>query len=150
MKIYIENLHLDELKNLDKLIKKTIEYQFIYSENGIYKIENNKIIQLIPNDISLEKYNNDNLNFIIDYSYYNYNKNIYHIPFNHIIDNIEENNYKLNNLSKISLIIEYNVTESKDYNKKKIYFSTNEKKFDKNLKNNIIEYISLLKDNKQY
>lgn len=146
MKIYIEKL---VIHNLDNLIKKTIKYQIIYTIDGIYKIQNHNIVQLIPNDIAIEKYNNNNIDFIIDNSYYEYKKNVYHIPYNHRLCNIEENEYKLNKNSNISLIIEYNnQTNLKKFDQTNIYFSTNEKILDKNLKDNIIEYISLLNSNK--
>ena len=126
-------------KNTDITTYNSTTYKDIYSTEGIFRIQNNNIIQLIPNDISViyTKYNDTD--FIIDKSYYIFNKNIYCIPYNHIIYNIEKTEYKLDNKSKISLIVEKCNDSIKD-----IYFITKEEIFHDYLKNNILEYISLI------
>lgn len=141
MKIYIPNFMP---KNTDYFTyKKVTIYKDIYSTEGLFRIQNNNIIQLIPNDISViyTKYNDTN--FIIDKSYYIFNKNIYCIPYNHIIYNIEKTEYKLDNKCKISFIIEKCDDCIKD-----IYFITKEEIFHDYLKSNILEYISLINNNK--
>jgi hypothetical protein len=153
MKIYIPNFMPKNIKGLnDTLCKNIITYNDIYSSEGLFRIQNNNIFQLIPNDISViyTKYNNTD--FIIDKSYYIFNKNIYCIPYNHIIYNIEKTEYKLDNKSKITLIIEKFTKDSikdniKDINKdniKDIYFITKEEILHDYLKINILEYVSLI------
>jgi hypothetical protein len=143
MKIYIPKFmpkNIDCLKNETIITYKNVTtYKDIYSTEGLFRIHNNNIIQLIPNDISViyTKYNDTN--FIIDKSYYIFNKNIYCIPYNHIIYNIEKTEYKFDNKSKISFIIEKCDDCIKD-----IYFITKEEIFHDYLKNNILEYISLI------
>jgi hypothetical protein len=166
MKIYIENLDINNLninnlniKNIElKLHKsKTIYYKNIYSENGIFRLQDNNLSQIIPVDVHVEKMTYNNELFFIDKSYYNYINNIYCIPYKHKLDEIFQDIYKLNVKSKISLVVEYNQTLKK-FDKNKInemnniidiYFSTNEKNLDKNLKDNIIEYCSLINYIKQ-
>ena len=129
---------------LNSFYKTVTTYKDIYSPEGLFRIQNNNLFQLIPKDISVINTKYNDTNFMIDNSYYIYNKNIYCIPYNHIIYNIEKTEYKLDNKSKISLIIEKCNNNIKD-----IYFITKEEIFHDYLKNNILEYISLF-NNKQY
>jgi len=120
-------------------------------------LQNNNLFQLIPIDVPIEKYIYNNINFLVDKSYYNYINNIYCIPYNHKLCDISQHIYKLNIKSNISLIIEYTQTLktfdqniiNEPNNIIDIYFSTNEKNLDKNLKDNIIEYCSLINNIKQ-
>ena len=111
-------------------------------------------MKLMPKDCPTEKINYNKFTFLIDKSKYEFIKDIYYIPYDHIIDNIKQIEYKLNNKSKISLVIEYNQNlKNLDQNIlseiNNIYFSTNETNLDKNLKDNIIEYLSLINNIKQ-
>ena len=156
MRIYIDiNLKKFDQTNFFKVEQtKILEYQNIYSLEGIFRIQNNNIMKLIPKDIPIEKINYNNNNFLIDKSKYEFIKDIYSIPFNHILYNIKQVEYKLNNKSKISLIVEYKQSlttfDQNIMNEiNNIYFSTNEEKLDKILKDNIIEYLSLINHIKQ-
>jgi len=144
---YFKNVNETHLKNLNET--KTINYQNIYSLEGLFRIQNNNIMKLIPKDIPIEKINYNNNTFLIDKSKFELIKNIYSIPFNHTLHNIKQIEYKFNNKSKISLIVEYNQNLKKMDKINNIYFSTNETNFDKILKDNIIEYLSLINDIKQ-
>ena len=157
MRIYIDNLRIPNMEtNFLKFVQtnikniKNIEYQDIYSLEGIFRIQNNNIIKLIPKDSPIEKINYNNITFLIDKSEYEVLKNIYNIPFNHILYNIKQIEYKLNNKSKISLIVEYTRTLQKiDQKNINIYFSTNEENLDTILKDDILEYLSLINHIKQ-
>jgi len=144
MKIYIPKFMPNNIDCLNSFYKTVTTYKDIYSPEGLFRIQNNNLFQLIPKDISVINTKYNDTNFMIDNSYYIYNKNIYCIPYNHIIYNIEKTEYKLDNKSKISLIIEKCNNNIKD-----IYFITKEEIFHDYLKNNILEYISLF-NNKQY
>jgi len=157
MRIFIDNIEFKKFiqSNFKKFDQtKIIEYKNIYSLEGIFRIQNNNIMKLIPKDCPIEKINYNKFTFLIDKSKYEFIKDIYYIPYDHIIHNIKQIEYKLNNKSKISLIIEYN-NELKNLDQNilseinNIYFSTNEKNLDKNLKDNIIEYLSLINNIKQ-
>jgi hypothetical protein len=145
MRIYIDNLKIPNIEtNVLKFDQtKRIEYQNIYSSEGIFRIQNNNIIKLIPKDSPIKKINYNNITFLIDKSKYEVIKNIYNIPFNHMLYNIKQIEYKLYNKSKITLIVEYNQAYQN------IYFSTNEENLDTILKDNILEYLSLINYNKQ-
>ena len=125
--------------------KKIVNYKDIYSHEGIFRIKNNILYKLIPNDYPCEKYMLNNINFIIDKSKYIFLKDVYCIPYKNIVYNIHENRYKLNSKSNVELIVKYNNSALID-----IYFYVNEEKLSMNSKNNILEFFSLLCNNKEY
>jgi hypothetical protein len=97
MKIYIKNLNFDDVKLLQvKLESKQISrenYIELYSEEGMFNIYKNNILQLKIidgniNHIEMEKYN-----LIIDNSIIKKNQ-VFSIPINHSILNIVELKYK--------------------------------------------------------
>ena len=118
MKIYIKNFIPKNIKN-NSIIPKKTKYQEIYSVDGIFRIKNDTIFKLIPQDVTPEKFNYNNIEFIIDKSSYIFRKNIYSIPYKHIIYDIEQHEYKLYNNSTVSLIINYCKNKIID-----VYFST--------------------------
>ena len=130
--------------NLTSIIPTKISYKNIYSNDGIFRIQNSIIYKLIPQDVTTENFNYNNTEFIIDKSSYIFRKNIYSIPYEHISCNVEQLEYKLDKNSLVSLVVLYNKNEIID-----IYFST-KNNLCINLKNNIMEYISLFNDIKQY
>ena len=134
---------MQEKINISSLTPIKTNYQDIYSSDGIFRIQNNNITKLIPQDVATENFNYNNKEFIIDKSCYIFRKNIYSIPYEHINFQIQQLEYKLNKNSLISLIIRYHKNKIID-----IYFST-KNNLCINLKNNIIEYISLFNDIKQ-
>ena len=140
--IDIENIDIENINS--SIHKKSVDYCNIYSQEGLFRIQNNNVYQLIPQDIPIEKTIYNNIEFIIDKSSYIFRKNIYSIPYKHIIYNIEQHEYKLYDNSIVSLIINYCKNKIID-----IYFLT-KNNLCINSKNNIIEYISLFNDIKQY
>ena len=134
---------MPEKINISSLTPIKTNYQDIYSSDGIFRIQNNNITKLIPQDVATENFNYNNKEFIIDKSCYIFRKNIYSIPYEHINFQIQQLEYKLNKNLLISLIIRYHKNKIID-----IYFST-KNNLCINLKNNIIEYISLFNDIKQ-
>ena len=144
MKIYIKNFNPKKI-NHNFLVKNIITYKDIYSTDGIFRIQNENITKLIPQDIKCEYVTDNNIDFIIDKSDFIFRKNIYSIPYQHIVLDIEQVEYKLYKNSSISLIICNHNNRIID-----IYFYTKNQDFCRNIKNNIIEYISLFNDIKQY
>ena len=55
MKIYFKNITIDEniLKNIDTYKKHVYTNNFIYSEEGVFQIKNNKIMKVKSNDKTL-------------------------------------------------------------------------------------------------
>lgn len=151
MKIYINNLNLNILKELSTQLKKMLinseTYTMLYTEEGIYQIDDKYIYRLeqIDKEIKIyEKFFND-FTLILDISYYNkYIENSLH-GNKHLPIKIKKNIYKLNEKSDLKLIIEYSSDDSK-FVENDIYFEL-EKETDINevfIKKEIIEFLSLL------
>jgi len=140
MKIYVGSIFLNKF-NSDNLYKIETTENHIYSTEGIYYINNNTIVKKIPLDKPIEKFSFKNYNFIIDYSDYIFRKNIYNINYNHIINIIDKTEYKFNEKSRISMIIEKEKSVVRD-----LYFETKEKVLYIELKEDIIKYLSLFKE----
>ena len=141
MKIYVKNF-IPKNTKVDTLIINIIKYKEIYSSEGIFRIQNDNIFKLVPQDVPCEYITYKNNDLIIDKSNYIFRKN-YSIPYNHLVYNIDKVEYKFYNNSPITFIIEYCNNKVVD-----IYFYTKQDLYI-NLKNNILEYISLFNHIKQ-
>jgi len=145
MKIYTPICIPKDIYHLNSLERNSTQYKDIYSSDGIFRIQNNNIYHLIPQDKPIEKSIYNNIEFMIDKSYFSFRNDIYYIPIIHIEFNIEYIEFKLNNKSKISLIIEKHNNVIID-----IYFHTKENHLHNYLKDDILIILSLLNNNKQY
>lgn len=148
MNVYILDFKAKINKNIlmiEKLFEKKINYKDIYSDEGIFRIKNNIVYKLIPQDFPCEKYKFNNINFIVDKSKYLLVEDIYCIPYKNIVYNIEEVRYRVNSKSKVELVIKYNNLYVMD-----IYFYVNEENLSNNCKNNILEYFPLLSNILEY
>uniref|UniRef100_A0A6C0AYP1 Uncharacterized protein n=1 Tax=viral metagenome TaxID=1070528 RepID=A0A6C0AYP1_9ZZZZ len=145
MKIYTPISIPKNIYDLNLLQINITQYKDIYSSDGIFRIQNDNIYQLIPQDKPIEKTTYNNTEFIIDKSYFSFRNEIYCIPIIHLEFNIEYIEFKLNNKSKISLIIEKTNNIIID-----TYFYTKENNLHNYLKDDILLIHSLLNNNKQY
>ena len=145
MKIYTPISIPKNIYDLNLLRINITQYKDIYSSDGIFRIQNDNIYQLIPQDKPIEKTTYNNTEFIIDKSYFSFRNEIYCIPIIHLEFNIEYIEFKLNNKSKISLIIEKTNNIIID-----TYFYTKENNLHNYLKDDILLIHSLLNNNKQY
>lgn len=139
MKIYIDNLNNVSENKISKYIISNININYIFSDVGIFKINNNELnfIKIIDKDIIKGKLNN-NINYTIDNSRLDIQmEKIYSIPINHVLININTIKYKFCE-NKIYFIIEkYN------NNIKNVYFYVNDTISNINLyKNDIISFLS--------
>ena len=143
MKIYVKKFVIKNFipKNLN-LLENTIHYKNIYSIEGMFRIQNDNISKLIPQDIPCENQKYKNLDLILDKSNFIFKKTS-SIPYNHDVYNIEQVEYKFYTNSPISFIIEYNNNKIIDY-----YFFTKQDLYI-NFEDNILEYISLFNNIKQ-
>ena len=116
MKIYLEKLNTNNLNNikninnnlklLDSYKKTNVKYYDIYSNSGIYILENNNLKKkIISKDEAVKKIINNNIKFLIDNSKIIYDNEIYQIPYNYYILKIEEIKFDINN--NLKLIIKY-------------------------------------------
>jgi len=151
MKIYINNLNLDIINEMSELFKenltKTDKYIELYTNEGLYRIEDKAIYLLDINDKEIqifEKYYN-NFTLIVDTSFFN-KKNTSSIHGEtHLSFQIIEKYYKLDIFSHISLVIKYNLDKTKLI-PSDIYFES-QKDININdvfIKKEIIEFLSVL------
>ena len=151
MKIYINNFNLDLLNNIANKLKENINntkiYIQLYTEQGIFTIDNKSIHKLNPIDISIiifENYYND-FTLVVDTSYFVKEKVTSVIGITHLSFETKQIYYKINNKSDLSLVIEYHY-EKNNFNPNDIYFELH-KDVDLNdifVKKEIIEFLSLL------
>ena len=151
MKIYINNLNLNILNelsnNFKNLLIDTKQYIVLYTEEGIYEINNKLIYHLEQIDRDIKKYENfyNEFTLIVDPSFFNKHIETSIIGTKHISNQIVKYIYKLNKKSDLNLIIEYYLHDSKMI-ENDIYFELN-KEIDINeifIKKEIIEFLSLL------
>jgi len=151
MRIYINNFNLDIMDKISELFKehliKTDNYIELYTNEGIYRIEDKIIyfLDIIDNDIQkFEKYYN-NFTLIVDTSFYN-KKNTSSIHGEtHLSFQIIEKYYKFDIFSPISLVIKYNLDKTKLI-PSDIYFES-QKNININdvfIKKELIEFLSVL------
>ena len=151
MKIYINNLNLNILNelsnNFKNLLIDTKQYIILYTEEGIYEINNKLIYHLEQIDRDIKKYENfyNEFTLIVDPSFFNKHIETSIIGTKHISNQIVKYIYKLNKKSDLNLIIEYNSNDSKMI-ENDIYFELN-KEIDIDeifIKKELIEFLSLL------
>jgi hypothetical protein len=147
MKIYVDNINLTDLKSIQEslsdLLINTQKYTEVYTNNGIYNIDNKNIFLLEPNDGEINVFNNyfNDITLIVDNSYFEKIIETSIIGSVHIHNKILKQIYRLNPKSKINFIIEI-----VDNIKHTIYFESEDKIDIKELfnKQEIIEFLSLL------
>ena len=143
MKIYVKDLDIRSDIDTRCLSKTSAIYNYIYSDEGLYLIQNNQTHQLIPNDVSSETYSFNDIEFIVDYSSYTFRK-AYIIPFDHTVQEIERVQHAHPDTKGVSLVIERHNGRIRD-----LYFETRENKMGKAVEGDIIKYLSLFNDIKQ-
>jgi len=151
MKIYINNFNLEILNDIIKLFKSNFnsyeKYIHLITNEGLYNIEDKNMYLLDAQDKNIVKYDNfyKNFDLIVDYSYFK--KNIVTSIHGNIHLSIETQKhiYKLNDNSQLNLIIEYYL-KNKKITASDIYFEIDKdvEIADKFIKNEIIEFLSLL------
>jgi hypothetical protein len=125
MKIYIDDYNPYTLSNCLNKIKKYLinKYQYIeiYSDDGIFYIDDLGIYKIIIIQDETIKYTSaqTNCKFLIDRTK-SYKENVTTIPLNHINNTIHKYEYKLDLKSKIKLVIEGTIDpNSNDINNNK-------------------------------
>lgn len=151
MKIYINNLNLELLKDISELFKENLinceKYIELYTEEGIYNIQDKICHQLHIFDKDIKRFDKyyENFTLIVDPSYFN-EEQINSIQGNiHESIQITKQAYKLNKSSSLQIIIKF-CNENKKLIPYDIYLYSN-KDIDINdilIKKEIIEFLSVL------
>lgn len=143
MKIYIENYDIINLESkidiLNKMCNDPIRSDFIiiYSEDGIFKIDENKMQKV--NIITDKVYKHNTSSLIVDESKISY-ENCNYLPYEHLFCKITQFIYKINPTSKLTLVIQGTYLE----NNSRIKFVPNDFYFETNIEEQI--YNPIIKD----
>jgi len=151
MKIFINNFNIDILNDISELFKEFLTnceiYIRLYTNEGIYRVEDKKIYFLEAIDKDIKVINNyyKNYSIIVDPSFYKeYNVSSIHGD-SHLSLEIKQYCYKINPASEIKLIMSY-ISNKGNLIPNDIYFESS-KDIDINdifIKNEIIEFLSVL------
>ena len=97
MKIYIDNINIDNI-NIDNIkFNNQKQKTYIYSDEGIYYFNNNKLNKINIIDLNIEKRYISNFKLLIDKSIIRKYSNNYQIPIPNKIEKIKFRYYKINN-----------------------------------------------------
>jgi hypothetical protein len=139
-KIFICDIQKNKFNEelLNKFLLKSDSYQYILSNDGLYKIRNDNIYKLKIRDSNYEQKTINNIDLLFDYSTI-LEKYSNRIPNSNQIINIHSNIYSLRNKSQLKLYIERTNNKIHD-----MYFLVDEKLDEFNLKEDINTFLSML------
>lgn len=153
MRIYINNLNIDIADDIQEMLKEHLCHSEIFvkvfTDEGIYKIYNNKTLHLnvVDKDIKLYKNYYNNLTLISDSSYFR-EEPVFsiHGTGEHVAFEIQQLQYKLNKKSKCIFVIEHAVNKTGKPVPMDIYCMTEEDVDldDLVIKEELIEFLSML------
>jgi len=119
MRIYLDKLWLNiDLNTINNMISQTDNIIFLYSLEGIYVIQNNKVMEVEINDGEINKIDNyiNDINITIDTTIINKLKHtVSQIPNNHIKIIKKINYYRLRDKSPLTFVIEFIDNEICDF-----------------------------------
>lgn len=151
MKIFINNFNLDILNDISELFKEFLTncetYIRLYTNEGIYRVEDKKIFFLEIFDRDIKVFDNyyKNYSIIVDPSFFKeYNVSSIHGD-KHMSLEIKQYTYRINPASEIKLIMNYVLNKGKQI-PNDMYFECS-KDIDINdlfIKKEIIEFLSVL------
>ena len=130
MKIYINNYNIDnlskKLKGLNRyLINKTNSIE-IYSDEGIYLVDENNIYNITYLDRPIQKINyTDEIEMSIDLSTTN-SIIVNQLPSDNIILKLATYTYKICPRSKVKLIINFTLNKNMEYKPYNFYFDVSD------------------------
>ena len=111
MRIYLDKLWLNiDLNKINTLLSSSEDIVYLYSSEGVYVIQNNKIMKVNIHDGDINKIDNyiDNINITIDTSILKKSREIVScLPCDHEKVDKKINYYKLRDKSPLTFIIEF-------------------------------------------
>ena len=138
MKIYIPKRDIN-VNNLENYCKYNNNFKIIYSNDGIFKINNNTINRLNITDKSIESLTINGITLLIDKSNISLTSNITTIPYSHKCIEINEIKFKETTKSTLSLVIHYNKNKIID-----LFFEYNDNILDNNTINTLNNYLKII------
>lgn len=151
MRIYINNLNLDIIDDISDIFKEYITnsetYIKLYTNEGIYCIEDKRIYLLdtCDKDIKIFENYNEKFTLIVDTSFFHKHICSSIHGDTHLSFQTKKNYYKINSSSEIQLVIKY-ISSNDNFIPNDIYFEIN-KDVDINdifIKKELIEFLSVL------
>ena len=141
IKIFICNIskHIFNEEQLKKYLIQSDKYSYIFSCDGNIKLHNDNIYKLKNMDSSFEKKTINNVDLLLDKSYF-IKKDTYNIPFTcYDLLDIHVNSYGLRDQSNLKLYIEKRGCRIHD-----VYFIANDKLDEYNLYDDINTFLTML------
>jgi len=142
MRIFIDGANIKHLSrdNISQYLSREAKRSLVYSESGIFKVLNNKMIKLRIQDSEINKIKLDTYTLLIDQSEVKNDEEYFQIPVEHFIEHITIFTYELRPNASIKLIIETMDSKIAD-----MYFTTDKSINSIGIKDDIITFLSLLK-----
>lgn len=111
MRIYLDKLWLNiNFNKINNILSSSEELIYLYSSDGIFIIQNNRIMKIEINDGEINEIKDyiDNFNITIDTTIIKKSRDIVsNIPINHIKIDKKINYYKLRDKSPLTFIVEF-------------------------------------------
>ena len=140
MRVFIKELdilkiNLNRLEKLEEYLVKSTYESYMYSDENIYQINSRQINKLMQYDVDVVETRLDNYTLLLDDSRYVKDDSVSHIPYNHVVRQINKKEYILSPLAKIKLVIETttnrdnnndNNNDNNDYKIVDLYFILND------------------------
>jgi len=127
MRLYIENYNIKNIStkfsSLQDLFLNNSYKKEIYSDEGIFTVDNNSLYRITYLDGEISRVSNylDNLHIITDKSEEK-REIVNQLPFENFMLNLETRNYVLNPQSKIKLVIDFIITDDTNLKPYNFYF----------------------------
>lgn len=144
MKLYLDKKQIDK-KHLDSLrqyLCNTRKYQIIYTDDGLFKMSNHKLLKMKIIDKPLENIMIDHTEVVVDHSKIVNDGEYYQLPVKYFIDTVTQYTYELNRNAGLKLVVEYTDNQFNDF-----YFELREKLETIGIKKDFHTFLSLLNFN---
>lgn len=119
MRIYLDKLWLNiNFNKINNILSSSEELIYLYSSDGIFIIQNNRIMKIDINDGEINEIKDyiDDFNITIDTTIIKKSRDIVsNIPINHIKIDKKINYYKLRDKSPLTFIVEFVDNEVSDF-----------------------------------
>lgn len=142
MNIYISNIDIEKVKTqlFVKYYSKQINITHIFSTFGVFEIRNGELWKLSTEDDPIVSINVGKYELLIDTGKWLKKENNYQVPIDHLHIETTQSIYRLNNKSRVKLIIE------EENNKiTNIFFNTDSIVDFEEIKKDVITFLSMLK-----
>jgi len=146
MKLYILKLEYNKINTNDikKYNYKEVSINYIISKEGLYKYTTNSINRIEIIDLPTTQFTiKEDVQVVCDNSEYIIGDDWFQIPTNSVEDNIRRLYYRMRPNALVDLIIEINKNTGI---MSSLYFKTNEKTIPYGVEEDIISFLSMLKN----